>query len=116
MIFEKESSALVARRGGETLRIEAWGKDALRVRAYMADGKSSCDWALTEKPEACACEVRIGEEGAGGRLLQEDQVTSLQSYIDNYLSFLTTGMDTGEYQTNLQNSLETLQVQISALE
>ena len=41
MIFEKESSALVARRGGETLRIEAWGKDALRVRAYMADGKSS---------------------------------------------------------------------------
>ena len=61
-------------------------------------------------------EVRIGEEGAGGRLLQEDQVTSLQSYIDNYLSFLTTGMDTGEYQTNLQNSLETLQVQISALE
>ena len=61
-------------------------------------------------------EVRIGEEGASGRLLQEDQVTSLQSYIDNYLSFLTTGMDTGEYQTNLQNSLENLQVQISALE
>ncbi len=73
MIFEKESSALVARRGGETLRIEAWGKDALRVRAYMADGKSSCDWALTEKPEACACEVRIGEEPGTG-----DAVGSVQ--------------------------------------
>ena len=43
-------------------------------------------------------------------------MTSIQSSIDNYLAFLTTGMDTGEYQTNLQNSLNELQVEISALE
>ena len=39
----------------------------------------------------------------------------MQASIDNYLQFLTTGMDTGEYQTNLQNSLAALQVQINLL-
>ncbi|MBR2823913.1 MAG: hypothetical protein IKE24_09525 [Clostridia bacterium] len=61
-------------------------------------------------------EISIGQEGAGGRLIQEDRIASLQSEIDHYLAFLTTGMDTGEYQTNLQNSLNALQVDISALE
>ena len=61
-------------------------------------------------------DISIGQEGVSGRLLREDQVTTLQSAIDNYLAFLTTGMDTGEYQTNLQNSLETLQTEISILE
>lgn len=61
-------------------------------------------------------ELSIGQEGANGRLLGEDQVSSLQSTIDQYLAFLTTGMDTGEYQTNLQNALEALQGDISALE
>ena len=44
-------------------------------------------------------ELSVGLEGASSRLLPEDQLTSLQSSIDNYLAFLTTGMDTGEYQT-----------------
>ncbi len=35
MKFEKDNGALVCRRLGETLRIEAWGKDSLRVRASM---------------------------------------------------------------------------------
>ncbi len=61
-------------------------------------------------------EISIGQEGADGRLIQEDRITALQSAIDNYLAFLTTGMDTGEYQTNLQNSLNELQVVISAME
>ena len=61
-------------------------------------------------------DISIGQEGADGRLIQEEQITTLQSAIDNYLAFLTTGMDTGEYQTNLQNSLNELQVIISALE
>jgi hypothetical protein len=60
--------------------------------------------------------VSIDQEGVNGRLLQEDQITTLQSSIDNYLAFLTTGMDTGEYQTNLQNALEELQVIISGIE
>ena len=63
-----------------------------------------------------ANELSIGMEGASGRLLPEEDLTFLQSSIDNYLQFLTTGMDTGEYQTNLQNALEALQVRINALE
>ena len=61
-------------------------------------------------------EMRIGQEGAAGRLLPEESLSTLQSSIDNYLSFLTTGMDTGEYQTNLQNSLNEMQTRINALE
>ena len=60
-------------------------------------------------------QLSIGMEGASGRLVAEESLSSLQSSIDNYLQFLTTGMDTGEYQTNLQNSLEELQLQINAL-
>ena len=65
---------------------------------------------------AAVNELNIGMEGAKGRLIPEETLTSLQSSIDNYLAFLTTGMDTGEYQTNLQNTLDTLQLQINALE
>ena len=61
-------------------------------------------------------ELSIGMEGVSGRLLSEEELSALQSSIDNYLAFLTTGMDTGEYQTNLQNTLDSLQMRISALE
>ena len=65
---------------------------------------------------SAANELSIGMEGAGGRLLQEEELTSLTSSIDNYLAFLTTGMDTGEYQTNLQNMLDALAIRVGALE
>ncbi len=64
---------------------------------------------------ASANELSIGMEGASGRLIQEEQMTTLISSVDNYLAFLTTGMDTGEYQTNLQNSLNELQLKINSL-
>ena len=60
MIFTAEKNALIARHGGETLRIEGWGKDSLRVRAVMYDGWTGNDWALTEKPEEAECAVSIG--------------------------------------------------------
>ena len=61
MVFLEQDGALIARRGGETLRIEGWGKDALRVRAVMDDGWTGKDRALTATPEASACEIRIGQ-------------------------------------------------------
>jgi hypothetical protein len=60
-------------------------------------------------------EISIGMEGAQGRLLEETELSSLQGSIDNFLQYLTTGMDTGEYQTNLQNALDALQIRINAL-
>ena len=55
--------------------------------------------------------------GLGGkRLLEDEQVQTLQNTVDRYLSVLTTGMNTGEYQTTLQNALADLQELISKLE
>ena len=62
-----------------------------------------------------ANDLSVGLDGASGRLVEEEELTALQSSIDSYLAFLTTGMDTGEYQTNLQNALDSLQLRISIL-
>ena len=43
-----------------------------------------------------------------GALISEDRILTLQNTVDRYLTYLTTGMDTGEYQTALQNALEEL--------
>ena len=48
MVFLEQDGALIARRGGETLRIEGWGKDALRVRAVMDDGWRN-DWLVAPR-------------------------------------------------------------------
>ena len=34
---------------------------------------------------------------------------TIQNLVDRYLTYITTGMDTGEYQTSLQNALAELQ-------
>ncbi len=62
MLFQKEENALIVRRNGETLRVEAWGPDALRVRATMRSALTDQDWALTETPAASAPVIEIGEE------------------------------------------------------
>ncbi len=48
MRFIKDKAALVCFRQGETLRLEPWGKDALRIRATMKPDFSGRCWALTE--------------------------------------------------------------------
>ncbi len=62
MIFTAEKNALLASRGGETLRIEGWGKDSFRVRAVMFGEWTGNDWALTEKPDETESTVRIWTE------------------------------------------------------
>ena len=65
MIFYEENGALIAKRQGETLRIEAWGADSLRVRATMQTELTDYDWALTEKIPASAAVVTIGRAEDG---------------------------------------------------
>ena len=62
MLFQQEKNALIARRGGETLRIEAWGRDSLRVRATMFPRFTGNDWALTEAPEAAEAKTEVYSE------------------------------------------------------
>ena len=54
-------NALLCKRQGETLRIEPWGRDALRVRATMEPEIREKSWALTEPSDSVA-EIQISEE------------------------------------------------------
>lgn len=58
MRYTEQNGALTGRSGYETVRIEAWGKDALRVRATQKNGIGTDDRALSGKPHraviACA--------------------------------------------------------------
>ena len=47
MRFVNDNGALVFYHLGETVRIEAWGKDSLRVRSTMFSGFTGNAWALT---------------------------------------------------------------------
>ena len=48
MRFAIEEGALVFYHNGERTRIEAWGKDSLRVRSTMQGKFTENPWALTE--------------------------------------------------------------------
>ncbi|MCR4885492.1 MAG: family 31 glucosidase [Clostridiales bacterium] len=62
MQFINDNGTLVCRRQGETLRIEPWGKDALRIRATMFPAFSGRDWALTEDPGHAAAKIEFYQE------------------------------------------------------
>ena len=62
MEFKNDNGALVARHNGETLRIEAWGNDSLRVRATMFSSFTGNAWALTEEKKASNPVVEISTE------------------------------------------------------
>ena len=59
MIFSREDNRLTFRKGTETVWIEPWGKDSLRVRATRRKEMSGRDWALMEPVEAAECEIEI---------------------------------------------------------
>ena len=50
-----------------------------------------------------------------GALVSEDRILTLQNTVDRYMTYLTTGMDTGEYTTTLQTALTELQGIAAAL-
>ncbi len=62
MFFCKENHALVGKMKHETLRVEAWGKNALRVRSTQYPKLSDNDWALAD---STAGEAEIIMEGDG---------------------------------------------------
>ena len=57
-------TGLEVKHQGETLRIEAWGSDALRVRASMYPAFTDHNWALTEKISHIRPAVQIDAEHA----------------------------------------------------
>lgn len=59
MFFSQEGNVLVGKRQGETLRIEPWGANALRVRSTMYAQLSGNDWALEEEVDRGSAEIKI---------------------------------------------------------
>ena len=59
MIFHKNSASLEIMHQGETLRIEAWGTDALRIRATMYPAFTQEDHALSEAVKEQKAEIEI---------------------------------------------------------
>jgi len=57
MQFVNDNGALVAYRNGEMLRIESWGKDALRVRSTKLGKFTGNNWALTEDVPSSKAEI-----------------------------------------------------------
>lgn len=90
MVFENDNGALVCRKNGETLRIEAWGPDSLRVRSTMQSAFTGRDWALTEpvKPASPAVTVETVEHWVGdGTLDTREQAAIVNGRLKAVVNF-----------------------------
>ena len=71
--FERNGNALCYRYGAERLRIEPWGKNALRVRAWKQAEPDPQDWALLPQ-DGCDPVIEVREDGGSivnGRIRAE---------------------------------------------
>ena len=63
--FAREGNALLWRNGPETVRIEPWGRDSLRVRATVNPAWRGLPAALRAEPPATAePEITLGDKSA----------------------------------------------------
>lgn len=62
--FEEKENALQYRYDAETVIIEAWGKNSLRVRATKCYKMPEENWALSEVPEKTEAVVKINDYNA----------------------------------------------------
>ncbi|MGN1026444.1 MAG: TIM-barrel domain-containing protein [Faecousia sp.] len=65
-MFTEKNGKLFYQYDNETVCVEAWGKNALRVRATCNAGFAAHDWALTEPVENCAPRILISPGQSGG--------------------------------------------------
>ena len=94
-------------------KIQSEVDEALRQTTTLSRNAGADSAAILSRIRCNIYAVRMlntVNSATGGRtLLEEERLTTLQNTVDRYLSFLTTGMDTGEYQTALQVALTELQ-------
>ncbi|MBP5443518.1 MAG: hypothetical protein J6Y60_09770, partial [Treponema sp.] len=63
-MFLEAKNALVFKKGNETMMIEPWGKDSLRVRSTLEPAFIDHDVALTEKINHGNAKISVTENGA----------------------------------------------------
>ncbi|ADL50687.1 TIM-barrel domain-containing protein [Clostridium cellulovorans] len=59
MRFTQDGNRLIAKSGSETIWIEPWGANSLRVRMTKEAIMDANDWALIDKPEATTAKIAI---------------------------------------------------------
>lgn len=100
-------------------RIQSETAEAVRQTSGLSRNAGADSAAILARIRCNVYAVRTvnsTNSAAGDRpLLDEERLTTILNTIDRYLSFLTTGMDTGEYQTSLQTALNELQDVVSNL-
>lgn len=100
-------------------RIQAECDDAIRLTSTLSRNAGADSASILARVRSSLYAIRMisnlnAAEG-GGPLVEDERILTLQNTVDRYLTYLTTGMDTGEYQTGLQTSLEELQETLSGL-
>jgi len=58
--FEQKGNALCYRYEAERVRIEPWGADSLRVRAWKTAEMDQADWALIKPEKEITPEIDVG--------------------------------------------------------
>lgn len=90
MNFKQENHRLIGRKQNETLIIEPWGTNALRVRSTMYPEMTNHDWALT-KPEVKQARISIKDNAAtitNGKIsAQINSAGVISFYKENELLF-----------------------------
>ena len=62
-VFMRKDQALLCRWDGETLRLEPWGPNSLRVRSVPMGELPEADWALLPQ-QPCPADIVMGEDAA----------------------------------------------------
>ncbi len=98
MFFLQEGNVLIGKREGETLRIEPWGQNALRVRSTMYPEFTGNDWGLEEEIDHGTAQIETAEghakitngnisadiNNSGVITFYKNGVKILQEYYHNY--------------------------------
>ena len=100
-------------------RIQAECDEAVRLTSTLSRNAGADSASILARIRSNLYSIRmissLNIAQGGGELVSEDQVLTLQNTVDRYLNYLTTGMNTGEYQTTLQTGMEELQAELSTL-
>lgn len=81
--FERQANALICRLDGETIRVEPWGPDSLRVRAALLEDPDRGSIALLDPDPADAADTAV-EIGADCASLRHGRLTARVEAIDSW--------------------------------
>ena len=100
-------------------KIQSEVDEALRQTTTLSRNAGADSAAILSRIRCNIYAIRtlnsVNSGTGGGMIIEEERLTTLLNTVDRYLNFLTTGMDTGEYQTALQVALTELQEIVGSL-